>query len=238
MYVNPSEHIQQQLFWYSYYEKEAILTWEAFINKDFVVLDIGANAGYYSLVAAPRARKVYAFEPSTTSLAELTKNIRLNQFSNIEVCPYAVSAETGKGTLYISVADNSGMSGLEVPEIFSGITEVVATVSLDEWVSSSAIAAVDLIKIDVEGAEMNVLTGMKQLVQQYQPVIFIEIIGSLLDKFKHTPASIYQFLFSCNYSAYEIIKPGLLKQVTEPKEADSIIFLPRNYTIPAGVQLL
>ena len=69
--VEPREHIQQQLFWYGFYEKIYVLTWEAFILPGAVVLDIGANFGYYSMVAAPKASAVYAFEPEPGNFTNL-----------------------------------------------------------------------------------------------------------------------------------------------------------------------
>ena len=99
MYVIPSEHIQQQLFWYGYYEKKAILTWEAFIHKGDTVLDIGANTGYYSLVAASKAKQVYAFEPATSIRQLLEKNITLNKINNIKVQAVAISNKTGNDTM-------------------------------------------------------------------------------------------------------------------------------------------
>jgi len=67
MLITPAEHIQQQLFWYGYYEKPVALLLEEFIKDDSTILDIGAHIGYFTLVAAQRAKngKIYAFEPVT-----------------------------------------------------------------------------------------------------------------------------------------------------------------------------
>jgi hypothetical protein len=52
--VNPKEHVQKDIFWYGFYEKKYVLAWELLIQSDFSVADIGANAGYYSLVASKK----------------------------------------------------------------------------------------------------------------------------------------------------------------------------------------
>lgn len=205
MYVNPSEHIQQQLFWYGYYEKEVILTWEAFLQTGYVVLDIGANAGYYSLIASRKVRQVYAFEPSPLMRQQLEKNIALNALPNISVEPYAVSDKDGTARLYLSADDNSGMTGMQPAENFSGTTEMVKTVSIDEWLLTKGSPTINVIKIDVEGAEMKVLEGMKGLLKKDHPDICIEIIPSLLGKYGNKAEDVFQFLDDLGYNPYEFI---------------------------------
>ena len=239
MYVDPSEHIQQSIFWYGYYEKEAVLTWETLAGSESTVVDIGANTGYYSIIAAPRARHVYAFEPSAHSLESLRKNILLNQFSNVFIHSYAVSDETSKATLYLSDKNNTGMSGLTIPENFSGVTEIIQTIRLDDWAISNSIPRIDLIKIDVEGAEMKVLSGMKELIEKYHPAVFIEVMNDLLMKFGAGAGDVYQYFSGFNYTGYEIIQTNQLKPVTSmAKQAYTILFLHRDFIIPAPIRVV
>ena len=238
MYVNPSEHIQQQLFWYGYYEKEAILVWEAFVEQDTIVVDIGANTGYYSMVAAPKARQVFAFEPVPSLRKQLQENISLNKFNNIHIQPYAISAHSGNAILYISGDDNTGMSGLQQPDNFSGKTETADMITLDEWVINNNTDQLNLIKMDTEGNEMNILAGMKNTIEKYHPVIFMEVIAALLKNNGHTPADIYQRLFASGYSAYEPVTSLKLNRLIEPKEANIVIFLPAGFKIPRSVTII
>jgi FkbM family methyltransferase len=203
MYVNPSEHIQQQLFWYGYYEKEVIQTWESLLHTGFVVLDIGANAGYYSLIAAIRTKQVYAFEPSLAMRQQLESNIKLNAIRNISVEPCAVSDRNGTATLYLSSSDNSGMTGMQPAENFSGVTQTINTVSIDEWIVTKDSLRIDMIKIDVEGAEMKVLEGMKNVLEKDHPGIFIEIIPSLLEKYGSKAEDVFQFLDKFGYTPHK-----------------------------------
>lgn len=235
--VRPSEHIQQQLFWYGYYEKDAILTWEQMVNTDAVVLDIGANTGYYSIIAARKSRHIYAFEPGSSNRKKLEENIKLNRLTNVSVLPYAVSDKEGQTELFIAVDDNTGMNSLEQPGNFSGHKEVVAVVSIDNWAAENKIPGINLIKIDVEGLEMKVLTGMKRIIEEQKPGIFIEVIGQLLMQSGHSVNDIYNFLFSRGYNAYEIIKPLQLKRINTPKEGDSIVFVHASAVFPAAIGL-
>ena len=212
MYVNPSEHIQQQLFWYGYYEKEVISVWESFVQNDFTVMDIGANAGYYSLIAAKKAGQVYAFEPSPVMRKQLEENIALNKIQNISVIPYAASDREGTATLYLSANDNTGMTGMQPAANFSGATVTINTICIDEWIETKGSPTINTIKIDVEGAEMKVLEGMKDLLKRDHPDIFIEIIDSLLEKYGHKGKDVFEFLEGFGYTPYEFIGN---KQVSE-----------------------
>ncbi len=237
MYVSPGDHIQRQIFWYGYYEKESILTWERFINGQTTVLDIGANIGYYSLVASPLAGKIYSFEPSAGIRELLTKNIAFNKCNNVSIQPFAVSNTIGQAKFYKSMPENSGMSGLSEPENFSGKTETVSVITLDEWATQNDIPKISIIKADLEGAEMNLLSGMKKTLSAHRPVLFLEVRNELLSKFGYRHTDIFDFLLEYGYSGYEIITQGLLKSLDKPIESDHIVFLPNNYSLPDGIMI-
>jgi FkbM family methyltransferase len=228
--LNPSEHIQQQIFWYGFYEKKFILAWENLIGEDAIVLDIGANLGYYSLVAANKAKKgmVYAFEPSPHNRKSLKENLELNQVKNITILPWAVSNESGETKFYQSGQDNSGMSALVKPENFSGQSLKVHAISLDEWLEITPLKKIDLIKMDIEGAEFRALLGMKQLLQKYQPILFIEIDAQLLRRFDTSPSAIHSRLNTYGYKAYTINDKGKFEIAEGSVEGDLVIFCPEG----------
>lgn len=235
MKVCPSEHIQQQLFWYGYYEKEAVLTWETLIGKDHTVIDIGANAGYYTLIAAPRAKQVIAFEPSHEIRAQLEGNVRRNGFENVRIESFALSNVTRQADLFLSRADNTGMSSLQPPENFPGKKESVSVITLDEWIATQPISSLTLVKIDVEGAEWNVLSGMTGILAKYKPVLFVEVISELLARFGHSVNDVYDLLHNLGYAAYEIVAPNTLRRVMNPAEADTIVFISADFQWPTSI---
>lgn len=232
MYVNPSEHIQQQIFWYGYYEKEVIGIWESFLHSHFTVLDIGANAGYYSLIASKKAKQVYAFEPSPLMREQLEKNITLNGIRNISIEPYAVSNQNGSTTLYLSSNDNSGMTGMQPAENFSGATEIVNTIRIDEWILTKDSPTIDVIKIDVEGAEMKVLEGMKGLLEKDHPDIFIEIIPSLLEKYGHAAEDIFTYLDMLDYAPYKFTGNNIRKVKPDEKSQHEMFYFMLKRHLP------
>ncbi len=233
--VRPSEHIQQQLFWYGYYEKDAILTWEQMINADTIVLDIGANTGYYSIIAAKKARHIYAFEPGSINRKKLEENTGLNKLVNITILPYAISDQKGMAELFISGKDNTGMNSLAQPGNFSGEKEIVSVETIDNWVAENRIPGISIVKIDVEGLEMQVLRGMQTIIEEQKPVIFIEIIGQLLMRSGYSVTGIYDLLSAKGYYAYEIKGPSRLKHITAAKEGDCIVFVHVSTVLPATI---
>lgn len=237
--VSPRDHIQQQLFWYGHYEREAFLLAEKLIREDAIVLDIGANIGYFSLIAARKASKgkVIAFEPIGSLQEEISQNILLNKLGNIQVEPYAIGNKTATTTFFIADESNIGMSGLAPQENFSGITEQVLQIRLDEWLDRHPLPAISFIKIDTEGAELDVLNGMKDLLQKNKPVILIEVMAHLLSLFGNSPEDLYSFLDQFQYSAYLIPAENVLRRADRAQEDYSILFLPPQFQIPAGISI-
>lgn len=135
------------------------------LEPGMTVLDIGANIGYYSLLAArtvgPKGH-VYAFEPDPRTVESLTANVRANAFSNVTVIPKAASDSTRLLQLRQSrIATYSGLHSSMPPGSVIGTT-AVETVRLDDVLEG---ARVDVMKCDVEGEEPAVLRGMRRTLQ-------------------------------------------------------------------------
>jgi FkbM family methyltransferase len=149
------------------------------VRKGNVVLDLGANVGYYSLLAAQlvgKEGKVYSFEPEPNNFSVLLKNIELNSYDNIVPVQKAVSDTSGKITLFLHNRD-TGAHTIYQPEPgehhFAESVEV-ETVVLDEFLDGKE-KHVDIVKVDVEGAEMAVLSGMKEMITKNKDLkMFIE----------------------------------------------------------------
>jgi FkbM family methyltransferase len=124
-----------------------------------VVLDIGAHVGVYTLQAAravgPEGH-VHAFEPSATTFALLEQNIALNGYLNVTAARAAVSASAGDADLTLSV-DNTGDNSLLAEQTSGRRTERVETVTIDDYLAGRS--RVDVVKMDVQGAEPAALAG-------------------------------------------------------------------------------
>ena len=170
-------------------------------------VDVGAHIGYYTCIAAklsPDAR-IYAFEMDRQNFELLQKNITLNQVQNIEAHQAAVTNSNDEAW-YIKETD-SPSSGFELSnnvesDSHFGILVSVEGISLDSFFSKKTVLP-DLIKIDVEGAELQVLEGMRQLLQTTNPQLFLEIHPEKILNFNATVAQVLELLFSCGYEVYE-----------------------------------
>lgn len=241
LYINvtPCDHLQEQIFWYGYYEKEAILIWEKLIATDSTVIDIGANIGYYSIVAGHMAKKgkVFAFEPIAALRKKIELNCSINKLANVSIEPFAVGNQPGKCKIYISSNDNVGMSGIQPQENFSGITEDTDMISLDEWSSFHQLKKIDIIKIDTEGAELKVLQGMIKIIEQNRPAIILEVITELLSMFGHTSSEVHSLLLQLRYIPYQIINGETISKANPNQESYTLLFLPKEFRIPSTIKV-
>ena len=140
---------------------------ERLLEPGMVVVDVGAHVGYYTLLAAKHVGpvgKVYAFEPEA-NYAILEENIGLNGSHNILPIKSVVSSRSGSSTLYLTALDNGRHSTYhhDLPEIGS---EAVTETTLDAFFEAEKWPSVDLVKMDVEGAEADVLRGMERLLHE------------------------------------------------------------------------
>lgn len=136
-----------------------------------VFLDVGANVGLYSLAASHFFDQVYAFEPFPDTLSRLKKNVDLNGLKNIQIVPLALSAELG--VTYIK----SNPRNLGNNFIADGPGEQTVTIQktdLDTLIAKWNLPNVDLIKMDIEGHEVQALQGAKQTLEKYRPDLYVE----------------------------------------------------------------
>lgn len=137
------------------------------VQPGMVVVDVGAFLGQYSLLAARQvgdAGKVFAFEPDPRNFPFLLKNVQRNGFADrIRTVPQAVSDRAGEVSFYLDPQVGSG-SSLVFQRRRDAVTEIVRTVSLDEFLGDSITP--DLIKLDIEGGEIRALEGMAETVRR------------------------------------------------------------------------
>ena len=165
-------------FWFGTYEVARVRAFADMITQGAVVYDVGANVGIYSLLASLRAGpsgKVYAFEPLERNLQHLRRHIALNNLQNCTVFEEAVCNE--EGTRRFSTAASDSCTARLSPD---GEIRVPST-TLDTCIyGAKRLCPPDIIKIDVEGAELEVLEGAHRALAEFHPTIFLEIHGTQL----------------------------------------------------------
>lgn len=240
LYVNAADHIQQTIFWYGYYEKDVSQLWQRLVLPGSHIIDIGANMGYFSVLAGAKATagRVISFEPVLSFRHHLQRNLTLNNLSNVLIVPYCVSDANGPTQLYLSDAGNTGMSSLHPPENFSGYTETVQTIRLDDWLKDNYLPQIDLIKLDIEGSEKKALDGMRCTLARYKPMLLIEIINANLQKFGHSATAVYAALRHLGYEAYLIINGNTLQKINDDRDGYDVLFLPPSYQLLPGITVI
>src|SRR5205085_1401318 len=109
MYIDDKDSLS--LTKYGTYEPDETDLIKKIIRPEYIVLDIGANIGYYTLLMAKQVKQVFAFEPEQRNFELLQKNIDLNKLDNVDPRNVAASANSGKSTLYLCES-NRGMHRL------------------------------------------------------------------------------------------------------------------------------
>jgi FkbM family methyltransferase len=147
-----------------------------YIEPGHVVYDLGAHQGFLSALAGKivgNNGNVYSFEPFPYNFQFLRDNINLNHPCNVTLFAAAVSDKAGTLAFSNSIHDTANTYLKQSPEFNDNVLQVKA-VSLDELLEDKTIRPPDFIKIDVEGAELDVLHGAQKLFSSYNPVVYLE----------------------------------------------------------------
>jgi len=152
------------------------------------VVDLGANVGYFTLILAKLVGptgKVFAFEPDPRNLTLLKKNIEYNNYKNVIIVPKAVSNVNDKCTLYVG-QKTFGQNKIYKPEktrTQKFIPTDSETIRLDDFFkANNLLNKISFIKMDIEGAEVLALSGMKKILKLNKNIkIFTEVEISYLE---------------------------------------------------------
>ena len=231
MKLRVDEYVQQNIFFYNYYEKNETGYWKKIATTSRNILDIGGNVGYYSLLAAPLVRndgRVFMFEPVGINMERAKANIGLSNFSNIQCIKKAVSSQACSIRIRIADNNNLGMSGMAESINYGGEDEEVEGITLDQFVKDNKLDCVDLIKVDVEGAEPLVLKGGQELLGRCSPIIMMEVCLETLDRLGFCLNDVYGPLTNLGYMAYLINDDLTLSLIEKPVSREGLIVFKKN----------
>jgi len=206
--------IENKLFWKGIdgWEKVSLHTWIKLCRESSVILDIGANTGIYSIVAAtikPQS-KIFSFEPSKKTFEDLRANIRLNHFSNVYALNYAISNHSGEAVFYDFDAEHQYSASLNKDMFGAEVRRKELTVqikSLDDFIEENSLTKIDLIKLDVEMHEPEVLEGFRKYLSHFRPTILIEVLNDDMAK------RLSILLDGLNYFYFDISEESVPEQI-------------------------
>ena len=190
--TNQTNYLTQLVYWNGYENFEYTRIFEKLVSNIAVFYDIGANIGYYSLIAAVENEsiKVVGFEPATGPLYYFIGNVQLNELTNVTVAPLALSDKEGEITFYeikkrkyTSLEHNLGGEG-NTGSITTGrnfVSNLVKTMTLDQYVADNEPGKIDLIKIDTEGTEHLILGKADHVLSSMKPIVICETLFDTIE---------------------------------------------------------
>jgi FkbM family methyltransferase len=177
------------------------------LRPGMTFFDVGANVGFFTVIGARLvgpSGKVFAFEPVAQNAAHVRLNCRANRLENVQVIVGAVGDVSGEGTLMR--ARYSGGAVLESagkpPDFLRA--ESTRILRLDDWVEAGTLPVPHAIKVDVEGAELQVLKGARETLARHFPAVIFEVDGPDGTTVDVQNSSCSEFLRSLGYSVTEL----------------------------------
>jgi len=200
MIINPADGVSYEIYMRGCYEHDTLQQVKKMLWPGMTFFDIGAHFGQFTIVGAAAVGgegAVHSFEPGPVQFDFLIRNVKLNDFDNTTLNNMALSDEEGQLGFVIPSLRDLGQSHLA----FRGPgTRTVKVTTLDHHCEEHGIKSIDVMKVDVEGAEMQVFRGASTVLANFPPAaIFYESIDILNKNFGHTSAEMHEVLESYGY---------------------------------------
>ncbi len=234
--LEPGDEQSHCLFKYGLYEAESLLTTRRLLPRGGVFVDIGANSGLYTVFAARAlgpAGRIIAIEPSAREFCRLESNVALNRIANIRLVRAAIADAPGEVDLHIAEPHFSGHNTLAEHFAFEPVrlqaVETVQAVTLDSIMKGEL--RCDLVKMDIEGAEMRALRGAVRVLETWRPALLLELNEPALRGNGTSSAELATWLLSRRYALHRIdSRTGNLKPFVPPGigELCNIVALPEH----------
>ena len=213
------------------HEREVVAWYRRYLRQDMCVVDIGAYIGYHTVRFARmvgRNGKAIAFEPYGPSFEILKRNVQRARLTNVVLEQRAVSDQNGYVTLHLS-SGWAGNSLIRVDEKHFQSCQV-ESITLDDYFSDND-QSLDLVKIDAEGAEPNILWGMRSLLEKKRvKALILEFYPALLrvNGTHETPTELLNTLMK-DFDVYHIGSKGKLRRI-ESYEVEDFVISVRKWT--------
>jgi FkbM family methyltransferase len=215
-YCYITEHMGGQIFFRGSYSGSQLELLQRLLPPEGVFIDVGANQGEFTVTAAliaPRGR-VLAFEPVAKYRSRLQVNIELNGFSHVTVFPFGLGDEIGTLPIYDSkqaFSDGTRHEGL--PTLFkttqrNSFRETVDIRRLDDIILESDLQRIDVIKLDIEGAEFFALKGAVKSLKRFRPKLILEIGQETCKAAGYAPEELLSWLLERGYHVETVEEAG------------------------------
>jgi len=216
------------------YEMDIVDVMKKVLKEGDTFIDVGANIGYISSVAAGfvgKTGEVHSFEPVPEYFYRLKNMADLNSDYKIKVNQCALGEKCGQENIKISNLNNIGWNTM-VPNFLKDGKKVkeilkIPVIRLDKYIKDKALMNISLIKIDVEGFEFPVLMGLSDyfIESKHRPIIICEINPFACSLLGYELGGLSDFMNSYGYSAYNLLNLNIKLDITKFKETTDVVFI-------------
>jgi FkbM family methyltransferase len=192
-------------------------------------VDVGANVGIYTLAASKivgETGRVLAFEPSAQSSPLLNKNVALNGLTNVQTFPVALAQKNGRAWLHRG--PNPTLNSFGKDPSWKEDGEEVVTETLDQVLRKARVDRVDVIKMDVQGAEELVLRGASSILTSAHPVVIFEVWPEGAVLLGLSPYGPWELLESIGYQFFAVDPGGALSSIKSPPATGNVVAIYRQ----------
>jgi len=209
MLLDTNDQIAQRIRCEDAFEPQVRAEFERIAGRKVNIIDIGANVGYYSILGGKLIgpeKRLFSFEPQPRMIDRLRRNVALSSLENVQVFPIALSDSTGSVTFYVPPEGRESMGSMRANGRFdiSGTIQVNSQ-RLDDVLQDLGNPKIGLIKMDAEGAELQILRGATDLLSSSdKPDLIFEGNEKNCRAFGYCVFDLLQFVGSFGYKLRQL----------------------------------
>jgi FkbM family methyltransferase len=213
--LNPADFADEALFWLGTKDTWDVHHLMALAKPGDMILDVGANFGYYALTLAHALRQqclVHALEPDPANFNRLQRHIASNGLAGVvQAHELGVSDCEGTGNLNRHPR-NSGHAAV-MPD---GEIKGIRLTTLDKFCEAAALDRLDILVLDVEGLEERALKGAGRILEQFRPLVFVELFPPVMHRQDSSPQAASRFLTELGYELFVADRDSLVPLTAMP----------------------
>lgn len=211
--VDRASYVTSAIYWRGHHSTHIAKFLQEHLRPDMTFVDVGANMGELTLVAGKRLEhgRVLAFEPVPDIFEELSRNVAINNLSRVELFNIGLFDTTASLPIFRLRDINFGTINDGVPSLFSTGDDrqqvMVPLRRFDELARQCSLQRLDVMKIDVEGAEIMVLRGAEASIKRFRPIIITELSDENFQRAGYTSDDLISYLKSLEYDVQILDDP-------------------------------
>lgn len=212
-YLSTSSHLFQRIITLGYYESDISALYRKYVQPDRDVIDVGANVGFYTVLAAKHLKSghVLAAEPTDGAYERLEKNVAFNGVADRSILFQGLVSDTdSRQSLFVlpGMEEYSSMTPLMHPSIVGreAVSKEIQARTIDSLVKEHGLNPA-LLKVDVEGAEARVFAGAEETLRTARPVVIAEFWPPIIESAGSSPDEILKLFERCGYDVFDAHNP-------------------------------